>query len=135
HLVLPASQTGESTATAIDVGLGEIVKSFCPMTGLTLMSCDALCNCVGRGIGYGQFHSEGSRGRVCVVRIRCRAGATITKVPGVRVGRGATAHGGGEADGLTDGRRGGREGEVNGQGWNNRSDGYADSGRRCSCAQ
>jgi len=45
--VLPPSQRGDSPTTVIDVGLAEIVKSFWPVIGLTLMSCDAVCDCVG----------------------------------------------------------------------------------------
>ncbi len=45
--VLPPSQRGDSPTTVIDVGLAEIVKSFWPVTGLTLTSCDAVCDCVG----------------------------------------------------------------------------------------
>jgi len=45
--VLAPSQRGDSPTTVIDVGLAEIVKSFWPVTGLTLTSCDAVCESVG----------------------------------------------------------------------------------------
>jgi len=45
--VLEPSQRGDSPVTVSDVGLAEIVKSFWPVTGLTLTSRDAVCDSVG----------------------------------------------------------------------------------------
>lgn len=42
--VLLPSQRGDSPDIVSDVGLAEIVKSGWPVTGLTLTSCDALCD-------------------------------------------------------------------------------------------